>query len=88
MSDIEISVIVRHKLLVWWIGKDGSDIVMPKFRKDGFWTSTGKQDEEMIHNFMHHEKYVGYQVMKYFQNNSAKRCHAKMERQHKTVYRY
>lgn len=50
----------------WWIGKDGSDIVMPKRRVEGIWTPSGKQVEEMIFNFMHNKKYVGNQVAQYF----------------------
>ena len=50
----------------WWIGKDGSDIVMPKRRVEGRWTPSGKQVEEMLYNFMHNEKYVGNQVEQYF----------------------
>ena len=50
----------------WWIGKDGSEIVMPKRRKEGNWIPSGKQVEEMIYNFMHNKNYVGNQVAKYF----------------------
>ena len=39
---------------------------MPKRRVEGRWTPSGKQVEEMIYNFMHNKKYVGYQVEKYF----------------------
>ena len=38
-----------RELPSWWIGNDGSDIVMPKFRLDRNWTPTGKQVEEMIY---------------------------------------
>jgi hypothetical protein len=55
-----------RELPAWWIGNNGSDIVMPKFRVDGYWTPTGKQVEEMIYNCMHNTSYVGHQVYKYF----------------------
>jgi hypothetical protein len=62
-----MSVIVRQELPVWWIGKDGSDIVMPKFRPEvKLWTPTGKQVEEMIYNFMHNDRYVDCQVRQFF----------------------
>ena len=61
-----MSVNVRHELPVWWMGKDGSDIVMPKFRpEERYWTPTGKQVEEMIYNFMHNDQYKGCQVRHY-----------------------
>ena len=61
-----MSVIVRHELPVWWMGKDGSDIVMPKFRpEERCWTPTGKQVEEMIYNFMHNDQYKDCQVRHY-----------------------
>ena len=55
-----------RELPPWWIGKDGSEIAMPKFRLDRNWTPTGKQVEEMIYNCMHNKNYVDYQVHKYF----------------------
>ena len=50
----------------WWIGKNGSEMVMPKNRVDGLWTPTGKQVEEMIFNCMHNTSYVEYQLQRYF----------------------
>lgn len=50
----------------WWTGKDGSAVLMPKFRVNGYWLPSGTQVEEMIFNFMQNENYVGYQVQKYF----------------------
>jgi hypothetical protein len=50
----------------WWIGKNGSEIVMPKFRLGRSWSPTGKQVEEMIFNCMHNKNYTGNQVQQYF----------------------
>lgn len=56
----------------WWIGKNGSEIVLPKNRVEGSWTLTGKQVEEMIFNCMHNESYKGHQVQRYFGSTKPK----------------
>jgi hypothetical protein len=50
----------------WWIGKNGSEILMPKMRPPLTRTLTGKHVEEMIFNALHNPSYVANQVQRYF----------------------
>ena len=55
---------VKTPLPDWWIGKHGSEILMPNMNPPR--TLTGKQVEEMIFNCFHNKSYVAYQVKRYF----------------------
>ena len=49
----------------WWIGNNGSEILMPKMCPPTR-SLTGKHVEEMIFNALHNPSYVGNQVQRYF----------------------
>ena len=69
---------VKTPLSDWWIGKHGSEILMPNMNPPR--TLTGKQVEEMIFNCLHNKSYESSTTI--FRIDETCRYYAKMEQRH------